>query len=480
VRPDPRAATRPLASADPLIGTLVAGRYRVDTPIGRGGMGVVFHAEHIATGRRVALKVLGPQWALHKEARGRFVAEARATHRIDHPDVVGVLDAGELTDGRPFIAMEFLQGESLLAEVRRGALTVERALQIARSIADVLVAAHAKGIVHRDLKCDNVMILAGRPTDDRSAPPRIKLLDFGLAAALRDDPSARLTTPGIVMGTPAYMAPEQGRGAPATPSFDVYGLGVVLFEMLAGTTPFGDGDALVVIGTKMTRPAPSLATMREDLPPALVRLVDECLARDPDARPADMVALRSRLESITAPARARRARVSSRKRTRTLRLVVGATLLVALRLVAPRLAHGEPAIATPVSTSGVDTIPLAALAIVPDEPRSHTITPIEPPTPAIAPPVATTPTARARLNAIDTPACARTRAQAQDARAAHDWAGVLRHLERRACWGPMLERERLRVLALAELHRFSECVVSGTRSRDPQVRRTVELCRKRA
>lgn len=262
-------------------GTIVAERYRIEAPIGVGGMGTVYLAEHVTVGRKVAVKVLTHEWSHNEVVARRFREEARAASAAGHPNIVEVFDAGELTDRRLYLVMENLNGHTLFEEIRQQApFTVVRACRVIRDVARAIRAAHSQGIIHRDLKPDNIMLVR------RGEEERVKVLDFGISAsATRAAEEARLTLPGHALGTPEYMAPEQGRGRPSTPQFDIYAIGVILYEMLAGEPPFVSTNIVEVLARKATEPPPPLSGHRNDLPPALMALCHACLALDPAARP---------------------------------------------------------------------------------------------------------------------------------------------------------------------------------------------------
>ena len=216
------------------------GQYQLVRLLGEGGMGIVYEAVQADLGRRVAIKVLRAEYAAHPQVARRFRNEARAVHIVRHPGLVDIYELGCLDEGGAFIVMEYLEGEPLGRRLHRmGAMALRDAIRVARQIASPLAAAHARAVVHRDLKPENVMIVA-----DPEVPggERIKVLDFGIAKLLDDQsglqPEARTRT-GMVIGTPRYMAPEQCHGGGAVnAAVDVYALGVVLFEMLAGRRPF--------------------------------------------------------------------------------------------------------------------------------------------------------------------------------------------------------------------------------------------------
>ncbi|HWB81261.1 MAG TPA: serine/threonine-protein kinase, partial [Nannocystaceae bacterium] len=201
-------------------------RYRLRNWLGDGGMGVVYEAEHIDLERRVALKILRAHVADHEEERERFRQEARLTTKIASPYVVQVLDCGVLRDGRVFYAMELLQGKPLSYEIARGPIEAGRVIGLLRQMCAGLAAAHAAGVIHRDVKPDNAMICQS------SGRAYVKLLDFGIASPVSDEGSRRAS------GTPEYMAPEQIEGRPFDVRLDVYALGCTAYEMLTGNPPF--------------------------------------------------------------------------------------------------------------------------------------------------------------------------------------------------------------------------------------------------
>jgi serine/threonine protein kinase len=275
---------------DRLLGAKV-GNYEVKQKLGEGGMGAVYLAVHPNIGKRVALKVLHPEFSSNEEVIGRFFTEAKAVNDIQHPNIVDIIDYGEMpsvTGGSQkvvYFIMEFLAGDSLAKVIHDQApLSPERAQMIALQIADALGASHRHGIVHRDLKPDNVMITVRRDGRDF-----VKVLDFGIAKLTGDHPGSRRTRTGIVMGTPAYMSPEQceGRGQ-VDHRTDVYALGILLYEMLAGQVPFrgeGYGEVLVQHMTQVPR-KPS--TVRGVIPPHLEAVCMKALEKRPSDRFVDM------------------------------------------------------------------------------------------------------------------------------------------------------------------------------------------------
>jgi serine/threonine protein kinase len=260
------------------------GSYRVVRKIGEGGMGAVYLAEHTLLQRKAAVKVLLPAFSNDEEVVQRFFNEAKATNAIAHPAIVQVFDVGNLKDGRAYLIMEFLEGESLDARLKRlGRLSVSDALRITVHCASALAAAHQAGIVHRDLKPENIFLI---PDPQVDGGERAKVLDFGIAKLTDDRQSGSVKTrTGSVMGTPTYMAPEQCRGAGEIDHrADIYALGCVLFHLLCGRPPFvgqGLGDILVA---QMREPAPWARTFNPEVPAGVDEALQRALAKAPEAR----------------------------------------------------------------------------------------------------------------------------------------------------------------------------------------------------
>jgi WD40 repeat protein len=269
------------------------GSFRVLGVLGAGGMGIVFRAEDTLLLRRVALKVLRPQVAGSPGARERFLGEARALAALRHEHIAEVYMVGE-EGGVPFLAMHLFEGEPLADRLRRhGPLPIAEVLRIGREVAEGLQAAHDKGIVHRDVKPSNIW-LEGEP-GALATGGRVKLLDFGLAWRIG---TAHLTQTGMVLGTPAYMAPEQARGETASPRSDLFGLGVVLYQMCTSRLPFSGPDVLAVLhALAVTDPVPP-GRLRPDAPATLAELIQRLLAKRPEQRPASAAEVARALAAI--------------------------------------------------------------------------------------------------------------------------------------------------------------------------------------
>jgi eukaryotic-like serine/threonine-protein kinase len=271
------------AAGDSLIGGTLGGKYRVLQQIGRGGMGVVYEAEHLGLGKRVAVKLMLEKYTDNTEAVARFHREALAAGRIGNPHIIEIFDIGTAPDGRSYVVMELLNGFPLAKVLEMGGpMPPWRALQIMRQVLRAVGAAHAKGIIHRDLKPDNIFIIHQGGDHDF-----VKLLDFGISKVVSIDeqaPITTLTTTGVVMGTPLYMAPEQALGEPIDRFADIYACGVILYEMLAGRRPFDGPTYAALVAKVLTSPPPPLGELRPDLPAALVRAVHRALEKEPRDR----------------------------------------------------------------------------------------------------------------------------------------------------------------------------------------------------
>jgi serine/threonine-protein kinase len=497
-------------------GTVISDRYRVLSRLGRGGMGTVYLGEHLTVGRNVAIKVLTHQWSGNEGVKQRFRAEARAASAAGHPNIVEVFDAGELDDGRLYLVMEFLTGRNLFEELQEvGPMPVARACRIMRDVARAVRAAHEVGIVHRDLKPDNIMIA------DRDGE-FIKVLDFGISASAERDEGERLTVAGQALGTPEYMSPEQALGHDATPLFDVYALGAIFFELLTGEPPFAGSNIVEVMTRKTTTDARSVSGLREDVPPGLAKLIDECLARDPAARPQSVRVVLSRIDEVlralprengtfTPAPEAANARSDEHRGPGWIfpvMILLGAVGFVAMLAW---MGRDSPAVYTPPGAAknrlGLEVSPSDApppadegAAPIPGvaEPAEKAPEPApeaEPEPTTAAEPVEPAPESAETSStggieseqrdhdraapAYQSAACKRTRAQAEDSANAAAWKDVLSRTRKRACWARKNDRLELEVLALRELGRFEDCVKRGKGSSSPKVKGYVKLCQKR-
>ncbi|MBX3156745.1 MAG: serine/threonine protein kinase [Deltaproteobacteria bacterium] len=286
----PAAAITSSSHAELGDGTVVD-HYRVLVHLGAGGMGAVYLVEHATLARRYALKVLHGS-VLERDASSvdRFLREARAAARIRHPHIVDVFDFGYLADGRPYFVMELLDATSVSDLVARGALPIAQAVAVARQLAEALAVAHEAGVIHADVSASNVLV------SSHEDGVMTKLVDFGLAE-LRGARAAPSDT-DVVFGTPCYIAPELIRGAPADERSDQYSYGALLFEMLAGTTPFYSDDVRELCMMHMKAPPPAATSPHGPLPEELVKLVERCLAKSPAARFPNMRALLVELDGI--------------------------------------------------------------------------------------------------------------------------------------------------------------------------------------
>ena len=256
-----------------MVGQLIADRYELKDAVGTGGMSTVFCAHDTLLERDVALKLLHEHHSRDDDYVERFRHEARAVAQLSHPNIVTVIDRGE-ADGRQFIVFEYVEGENLKELASRGPLSVRRTLELALEVAQALAFAHAQGLVHRDVKPQNVLL---------SGDGRAKVTDFGIARSL--DAVGRTET-GTVLGSSHYIAPEQARGERVDTKTDVYSFGCMLFELLAGSVPF-DGESFLAVAMRhVNEPAPSVLERRPDTPLRLAGLIERCLAKSPEERPA--------------------------------------------------------------------------------------------------------------------------------------------------------------------------------------------------
>ncbi len=270
------------------------GPYRIGTKLGAGGIGAVYEATHVRTGRVYAVKVLLPESTLEPNALRRFRREAEALARLGHASIVAVHDFDVTADGVAFLVMDRLHGEDLATRLERGPLPLDTTLRIFDEIAEALAAAHEAKILHRDLKPSNVF-LARRP----GAPERAILLDFGLAKMMNAGESQRLTATGAAMGTPIYMSPEQAQGLDLDERTDVYSLAAILFEMLTGAPPFTGPTLTAILAKVLTHPPPPLRSIEPSAPEVLDPVVRGALAKSPDQRPPTVRAFKAQVLRVT-------------------------------------------------------------------------------------------------------------------------------------------------------------------------------------
>lgn len=284
-----------------LVGSVLAGRYRLEKLLGWGAMGAVYVGEHLKIGRRDAIKVLRASLARDPEAVARFTRGARNASAIRHPNVCTVYDFSDTSEGLQFLAMELVDGESLTSLLRReGPLPLDRAARIAIQAASALQAAHDLGIVHRDMKPDNVML-----TKDRDGQDVAKVVDFDIAKGSAEGEERGVTRMGFVVGTPEYMSPEQLTGDPLDGRSDVYSLGIVLFRMLTGDLPYKARSTQELMVDRLTRDPPKMAEVAPGIsfPPAVQQVVDRALARDRESRPENALGFARELwEAVYGPA----------------------------------------------------------------------------------------------------------------------------------------------------------------------------------
>lgn len=270
------------ASRGSLVGRVIGGKYGVLGVIGEGGMGIVYEAEHLTIGSTVAIKVLHTRYAGRRDAAERFYYEARVVGSVGHPGICEVFDVGKLEDGSPYLVMERLRGETLAARLRReGKLGWPVVRAVLSEVLSVLVVAHQKGVVHRDLKPDNIFL-----TTRVGQPPLVKLLDFGISKVVGlDDDSIERTKTGLVMGTPYYMAPEQARGDQELDGrVDLWALGVVSYELITGSRPFVAKNCNALLMKVLSATPKPMDRYGTGISQAAVDFVARAMAKDREAR----------------------------------------------------------------------------------------------------------------------------------------------------------------------------------------------------
>ncbi|HTB76461.1 MAG TPA: protein kinase [Polyangiaceae bacterium] len=281
---------QPAKPADPMLGRTIAGRYRLEARIGEGGMGVVYRARHVLIDRIVAVKLIRPDLRGETHLRAWMLREARAANRVDHAHIIDIHDIGETGESELYLVMEYLVGTSLSSELARGSMALGRGVDILEQMCAALARAHDLGVVHRDLKSDNILLTTRGGRKDF-----VKILDFGLAHLAMDP---RLAPKGAVFGTPEYMAPEQARGEEATPQSDLYALGVLFFEMLTGQLPFRSDDRETLLEMQRTAIAPRPRSIKPDVLPAAESVVVRLLEKDRRKRFQDAHHLHEELKTL--------------------------------------------------------------------------------------------------------------------------------------------------------------------------------------
>jgi serine/threonine-protein kinase len=353
------------------------GRYRIDTVIGTGGMGRVYKGEHTGIGRTVAIKVLHTDLSRNREAAQRFQREALASGRLDHPNIVGVSDFGVLDDGACYLVMEALEGEPLGARLEREQrIPWPEALEILRGVLAGLKHAHEKGVVHRDIKPDNIFLAK------KDQHLIVKILDFGIAklrAGSGDDPAS--TRAGLTVGTPAYLSPEQAVGGEITGASDLYSSTIVLVEMLAGRPPFVEKEPLAMLGAHVSRTPPTLKELAPDQewPAGLQEIIDRGLAKLSKDRYTDALEMSAALDAVIAGvplASARPFTDVGRATTMPANSAFGDQSIVMEVIAgtgtpAPGYVLPDGRIATPIS--GVMRVPAAPTAPVPPSSSAPTV-----------------------------------------------------------------------------------------------------------
>ncbi|MCC6877441.1 MAG: protein kinase [Sandaracinaceae bacterium] len=359
----------PILTPEERVGTTIGGKYRIDRILASGGMGTVFAGVHEWTHRGVALKVLNYEHAREPEVVRRFLQEARAAAQLKHANVVDVLDMGQEPDGTVYLVLELLEGETLKACMKRGPLAPSQLVTLLAPVMHALAAAHAKGVVHRDLKPDNIFLALDEA--GRLVP---KLLDFGIAKVGSGESSSTRT--GTMVGTPHFMSPEQVRGErDVGPAADVWSMGVVIYACLAGRLPFDADSAAAVLAKVITeRPVPLLA-VRPDLPPELGALVDRALQARPSDRFANMSEMLAAFEASRASAPSSRldahdasdphdAAPSELEAVPTVQLDVGTLPQRPQETPFTWTAEPPPAGAPPSRSAMKIVVPIAALAVI--------------------------------------------------------------------------------------------------------------------
>jgi serine/threonine protein kinase len=395
------AAVNAPSPRDPLIGQVLDGRYRVESVLGEGGMGLVYKAVHVALKKPLAIKVLRPEVSKNEQIVARFRQEAQSASAIGNQHIIDISDFGELQDGSTYFVMEFLTGRSLTGAIEEGRFTPQRVIHVAKQLCRALGAAHEIGVVHRDMKPDNVQLIERGSDKDF-----VKVLDFGIAKV--GGGTSKLTQAGQVFGTPHYMSPEQCAGTAVDHRTDIYAVGVMLYEMATGQVPF-DADNLMGILTKhlYENPIPpNELPPPVDVPPALEAVIMKCLEKKQEIRYqnmaellADMEALESGLTPQAVVDRVERSTQSSLKNTPSDMLGGGR---VTMGVGQPEVPKKSPLVPITIGALVLIGIGVAFAMSGGDkaDPQAHVVKPADPapavptvpdPAPAPTPPVAAAP-----------------------------------------------------------------------------------------
>jgi serine/threonine protein kinase len=279
IETQPRVSPARETASQSLVGQVIDNQFSLDAVLGTGAFGTVYRGTQVGLGRPIALKVPTHEIAADPVMAKRFAREARSAARVQHPGVVAIYAVGELADGRPYLAMQLVDGEPLDKILAEGAVPPRRALRIVRAVASALSETHAAEVVHRDLKPSNIIWRRDRNNDDR-----ITIVDFGIAVCRPGSADATRLTSGGLIGTPHYMSPEQAHGEVVDARADLYALGCILFELVTGEPPF-EGSGFEVLLAHLGRPAPLPSERNADLPESIDRLCAALMQKKPDARP---------------------------------------------------------------------------------------------------------------------------------------------------------------------------------------------------
>lgn len=295
----PRCGSQIEEPADPLIGAVFTDKYEIEAKLGAGGMCDVYRARHIHIGKEVAVKMLRPELAADPKVVERFEREARAASLVRHPNAINIMDYGVAAGNTPFLVMELVEGATVRELLKRyGAMTVERVAGIVNQACAALEAAHSVGVIHRDIKPENIII------SEYDGRDWVEVVDFGIAK-IQEDVSRRaaLTGANLIIGTPRYMSPEQAEEQPVDARSDIYSLGIVVYEMLAGTPPFAGGSATRLLIAHAVEPPPPLAGQRPDIPPEVAAVVMRALDKNPARRQQSALEFAREFERAADPAR---------------------------------------------------------------------------------------------------------------------------------------------------------------------------------